>query len=34
MTDLAQSYLCGEAKAQLFYETIGNCFDRIADSAR
>ena len=31
MTDLTQSYLCGEAKAPLLYETIGNCFDRIAE---
>nr|WP_206019547.1 AMP-binding protein [Pseudomaricurvus alkylphenolicus] len=29
---MTQSYLCGEAKAPLLYETIGNCFDRIADT--
>ena len=34
MTDLNHSYLCGEAKAPLLYETIGNCFDRIAASYR
>ncbi|NIB38378.1 AMP-binding protein [Pseudomaricurvus alkylphenolicus] len=32
MSKLTQSYLCGEAKAPLLYETIGNCFDRIADT--
>ena len=30
MTRLTQSYLCGPTKAPLLYETIGNCFDRIA----
>jgi fatty-acyl-CoA synthase len=29
---LTQSYLCGEAKTPLLYETIGNCFDRMADT--
>lgn len=27
-----QSYLCGTATTPLLYETIGNCFDRIADT--
>ena len=28
---LGQSYLCGEAREPLLYETIGACLDRIAD---
>lgn len=31
MTQLTQSYLCGEGQAPLLYETIGNCFDRIVE---
>ncbi|WOH38517.1 AMP-binding protein [Thalassotalea fonticola] len=30
MTTLTQSYMTGEGSGQLLYETIGNCFDRIA----
>ena len=30
MDTLTQSYMTGEGKGQLLYETIGNCFDRIA----
>ena len=30
MTKLTQSYMTGEGSGQLLYETIGNCFDRIA----
>ena len=28
---LTQSYMVGEGTGQLLYETIGNCFDRVAD---
>lgn len=31
MTILTQSYMTGEGTGQLLYETIGNCFDRIAN---
>ena len=30
MTKLIRSYMTGEGSGQLLYETIGNCFDRIA----
>lgn len=30
MTPQGQSYLCGSASKPLLYETIGNCFDRVA----
>lgn len=32
MGTLTQSYMTGEGSGQLLYETIGNCFDRIADA--
>lgn len=31
MVKLSQSYMTGEGSGQLLYETIGNCFDRIAN---
>jgi len=31
MKKLTQSYMIGEGSGQLLYETIGHCFDRIAD---
>jgi len=31
MTTLTQSYITGVGSSQLLYETIGNCFDRIAE---
>ncbi|MFK8014297.1 MAG: AMP-binding protein [Gammaproteobacteria bacterium] len=33
MATLTQSYMTGEGKGQLLYETIGHCFDRIVDQA-
>ena len=31
MKNLTQSYMTGEGSGQLLYETIGDCFDRIAE---
>ena len=32
MKKLTQSYMTGEGSGQLLYETIGDCFDRVAEA--
>ncbi len=34
MSGLTQSYMTGEGKGQLLYETIGTCFDRVVEKNR